>query len=127
MAKVYKDAMKTNPKGSGVNKKRINHLKSTVTAAKGPFGEMADEIFKALKELTSAWANDTDKVINDLFADMQRTLSASYDGKKLSVQRRAEIAPKVSDAIFKAMHVLETYLSDYDVPSGSSRRTLHTL
>ena len=114
MAKAYKDSLAATPKGTKkVSLKRIEILTHRILAPTGPFGKMADDLAKDLKALVDMWARQTALRIHVLFGDMQKALSASLSGKRLTTERRNEIAPDVVKKITEAMNKLEGYLAGY--------------
>lgn len=108
MKKLYASALETIPMGTkNATNKRLKYLKANVARPGGPFQKMAEEIHANLKKLFKDWIAKVNKRIEAMFGDLQDALLRSFDGKRMSMERKAEVGPRIKEVVLKAIEDLE--------------------
>ena len=109
MDKYYKRVSdKKNFKAPKLTEKRLDFIKGKFAGRSGPFVQLAVDVSNDLKRSFVAWAEKVQDRIDNMFRSLQDVLLGSFEGKKMSEQRRAQVAPEIKRLVFEGRNILET-------------------
>ncbi|THY71758.1 hypothetical protein D6C95_10250 [Aureobasidium pullulans] len=115
MVGVYASAVTEVPPGTPQGaKKRFGYLKKSLFSMTGPLSKMGDEVSGQLKRRFEKWAREVDARIKLTFDNSKDALLNEFKGKRMSPERRAEVAPTIIAAADKALSSLQADLDAYN-------------
>lgn len=101
-------------KGSGtLTQNRLDFVREALLRADGPFSKFSEEILERLNSARVKWSEAIQKRINEMHNNLKRVLLNSFEGKRMSTNERAKVAPAIRAEAKKVISEVNRMLATY--------------
>ncbi|KAI5207636.1 hypothetical protein AUEXF2481DRAFT_26343 [Aureobasidium subglaciale EXF-2481] len=124
---IYQEAMTEIPPGTSQGpKKRLKHLKRKLFDVSGPFSKMGDDVSTQLKRISDKWISAVERRVKTVFDNCKDALLNEFKGKRMSPEKRAEIAPGILATVDDALQSLKADVEAYKKARETGRQATDT-